>query len=60
MSSILALLLLLAAYFLPGIIALARSHRNAAPILLVTFFFGWTGFGWLIALIWSFTDHTRS
>ena len=43
----------LALYFLPTIIAIARHHRNALAIFLVNFFTGWTGIGWIVALVWS-------
>ncbi len=45
----LAFLLLL--YFLPSIIA--HNKRDATAILLLNFFLGWTGIGWLMALIWA-------
>lgn len=46
---------LLAAYFFPTIIAVCRRHHNAAAILLTNLFFGWSGFGWLVSLIWAAT-----
>jgi len=42
-------------YFLPTIIAFYRGHHNTFPIFLLNFFLGWSGLGWIIALIWSFT-----
>jgi hypothetical protein len=39
---------------LPTIIAVVRHHRNTLAIVLVNIFLGWTGVGWLVALIWSF------
>ena len=42
-----------AVFFLPTIIAVARHHRNALAIFLVNFFLGWTGIGWIAALVWS-------
>lgn len=38
-------------YFLPAIIAAARHTHNAAGILLVNIFLGWTGIGWFAALL---------
>jgi hypothetical protein len=38
-------------YFLPAIIA--RNKREATAILLFNLFLGWTGIGWIIALIWA-------
>jgi uncharacterized membrane protein len=43
----------------PAIIAFARGHNNAIPIALVCLFFGWTCIGWIVALIWSFSDNTK-
>jgi hypothetical protein len=40
-------------YFLPSIIALARSKRDTLGIFLLNFFLGWTCIGWIIALIWA-------
>lgn len=40
-------------YFLPSIIALARSKRDIASIVLLNFFLGWTMIGWIVALIWA-------
>jgi hypothetical protein len=44
-------------YWLPAINGFNRKHRNAVPILLVNFFFGWTFIGWVVALIWSSSDN---
>lgn len=46
-------------YFLPSCVALARKHSNAVPIVLVNTVFGVTVVGWMVALIWSFTDNTK-
>jgi hypothetical protein len=40
-------------YFLPSIIALARSKRDITAILLLNVFLGWTMIGWVVALIWA-------
>lgn len=40
-------------YFLPTIIAAARHKKQALAIFLLDLFAGWTGVGWLGALIWS-------
>ena len=47
----------LALYFVPAIIAYGRRHKNSVPILLTCFIFGWTGIGWLVALIWAHTSN---
>lgn len=44
-------------YFLPSII----GHRKPAfgGILLVNLLLGWTGIGWIVALIWACTAEER-
>lgn len=41
------------AYFLPTFIASKRNHPSGNGIGLLNIFLGWTGIGWLAALIWS-------
>jgi hypothetical protein len=41
-------------YFLPTVIALVRSKRDALSIFLLNFFLGWTLVGWIVALVWAF------
>lgn len=52
----LILLILLVPYFLPTIIAFVRKHQNAAPILLLNLFLGWTLIGWIASLIWALSS----
>jgi hypothetical protein len=40
-------------YFLPSIIALARSKRDLLAIFLLNFFLGWSVIGWIVALVWA-------
>jgi hypothetical protein len=40
-------------YFLPSIVALAKSKRDTLAIFLLNFFLGWTAIGWIIALVWA-------
>ena len=49
------ILLLVVLYFAPSIIALARSHHNKLAIFALNLLLGWTGLGWIGALIWSLT-----
>jgi hypothetical protein len=45
-------------YFLPSIIALARSKRDIVGILLLNLVLGWTMIGWVVALVWALkTDY---
>ncbi len=56
--SILAILFI--PYFVPSIIAFARKHSNAVPILLLNIFLGWTFLGWIAALVWSLTTPSET
>ena len=40
-------------YIIPCLIAWDRGHQDQRKIWIVTILLGWTGVGWLIALIWS-------
>jgi hypothetical protein len=40
-------------YFLPSIIALARSKRDLLSIFLLNLFLGWTIIGWIVCLVWA-------
>ena len=40
-------------YFIPCFVASARNTKNGAGIFLLNFFLGWSGLGWLGALIWA-------
>lgn len=44
-------------YFLPYLIARHRYHNNDGAICAANFFFGWTGIGWVVCLIWALTDN---
>lgn len=47
------MIILLAIYFLPTIIAFNRDHRHRWVILIVNVVFGCTLLGWLVALVWA-------
>jgi Superinfection immunity protein len=40
-------------YFLPSIVALARSKRDLLSIFLLNLFLGWTLIGWIVSLVWA-------
>tara|TARA_R110002096_G_scaffold435927_1_gene664228 strand:+ start:1322 stop:1549 length:228 start_codon:yes stop_codon:yes gene_type:complete len=46
-------------YFLPTIMANSREHNNAQAICILNLFLGWTFLGWVIALVWAFTDNVK-
>jgi hypothetical protein len=43
-------------YFLPAFIAFARGHHNKGAIFLLNLLLGWTFIGWVVCLVWSFTN----
>lgn len=54
MDGVSAVLLIVALYFLPWLIALSRHHNNAVAIFFLNLLLGWTLVGWVVALVWSF------
>jgi len=48
---ILFIVIAVAGYFVPSIIARKKSHFK--KVLLLNIFAGWTLIGWVAALIWS-------
>lgn len=43
----------IAAYFLPTILAHFRKKQNFTSILLLNIFLGWSLIGWVVALVWA-------
>lgn len=58
--ALLTIVVMIAAYFLPSIIAVRRNHHNATAILILNIAFGWTLFGWVAALIWAVMNPSRA
>jgi Superinfection immunity protein len=54
------LLLMVGGYFFPAIIASLRKHRNLLAIFMLTLFLGWTGLGWIMALVWACTNNSEA
>ena len=46
----------LAAYLVPTIIAMGRSHHNRWAIGALNLLLGWTALGWIAAFVWSLTS----
>ncbi len=49
------LLILVAVYFVPTIVAYSRRKDDIMAILLLNLFLGWTLVGWVVALVWAVT-----
>jgi hypothetical protein len=43
-------------YLSPIVIAALRRKQNLAPLLLVNILLGWTVIGWIICVIWAFSE----
>lgn len=52
--SVIVLIMMIAAYFAPMIVAIASDHKNTASISVVNVLLGWTLIGWVVALAWAF------
>ncbi|MFO0879974.1 MAG: superinfection immunity protein [Gemmataceae bacterium] len=49
-------LFVLGMYAVPTLVAFLRDHHNKLAILAVNLFFGWSGVGWVLALVWALTE----
>jgi hypothetical protein len=58
-SDFLTIAVTLALYFVPSIVAVKRAHRNTLAIVVLNVFLGWTGLGWIAALVWACTNDTQ-
>jgi putative effector of murein hydrolase LrgA (UPF0299 family) len=45
-----ALLVVLALYFLPSVVAVARKVTHQGSVVVINLFLGWTFVGWVVAL----------
>jgi hypothetical protein len=50
----------IALYFLPSIVARSRRVQSPNGIIVLNVFLGWTGVGWLGALVWACAAETES
>ena len=55
MDGLILVLAAVALYFLPFGLAKYRKHHQSDAILLTNLLLGWTGLGWIAALIWAAT-----
>ncbi len=52
-EAIVYVVLMVAFYFLPTIVAQVNRKQTIAGIFLLNFLLGWTGLGWIGALVWA-------
>ena len=50
-------ILLAVLFFLPNIVAYSRGHNSAHAILALNILLGWTGIGWIVAMVWALTSN---
>lgn len=55
LNGLLILLVMLAIYLFPTIVASGRGHRSAGAVFALNLLLGWTFVGWVIALVWALT-----
>jgi hypothetical protein len=44
---------------IPTLLAFKRRHRDRKAILVLSVFFGWLPFAWVIGLIWALTGNVE-
>jgi hypothetical protein len=47
-------------YFFPWTVAWGRHHRAVLAIGILNLFVGWTGIGWIAALVWACTPNVST
>jgi ABC-type transport system involved in cytochrome c biogenesis permease component len=57
-SVLIGLIIVAVPYFTPSIVAFVRHHHNQWAIFALNLLLGWTGLGWIGALVWSLTRPT--
>jgi len=46
-------------YFVPTIVAMSKRKANTGAIFVLNLLAGWSGIGWLVALVWAFTKDVQ-
>lgn len=59
MEPIFLVILAVGFYFLPGLVARKRMHRQQASIWFLTLALGWTLLGWVAAMVWALAQDNR-
>jgi hypothetical protein len=54
-----ALVVSVAAYFFPTIVAKLRGSASSGGVFIVNLFLGATGVGWVGALVWAVSSETK-
>ena len=59
-AGVLGVILVLALYFLPAIVATRRGIPSSAGVFVLNLFLGWTIVGWIVALVWAVSGTPRA
>jgi len=43
-------------YFVPTLVAIIRGHHSKGAVIVLNILLGWTIIGWIVAIVWSFTN----
>jgi hypothetical protein len=54
---LLVLMILIPIYFLPSFAAKSRRHSKQKAIFLLNLLLGWSLLGWVVALVWAYTEN---
>jgi hypothetical protein len=57
---LIVLLVVLACYFLPTLVAAIRGKLGTGGVFFVNLFLGWTVDGWFVSFIWACSGRTES
>ena len=56
LAGILLLVVGIAAYFIPTIIAIKKERDNKVSILALNLLLGWSLIGWVVSLVWALKE----
>ncbi|AXT60240.1 superinfection immunity protein [Aquimarina sp. AD10] len=56
---VIMIIVAIAFYFIPSIIALIRWKKNLVAIIALNFFLGWSLIGWVVSLVWSLSSDSK-
>lgn len=59
-ASLMSFAVLGAFYLIPTWVAMGRNVERKGGIITLNIFLGWTGLGWIGALIWAFSADTKA
>jgi RNA polymerase subunit RPABC4/transcription elongation factor Spt4/uncharacterized membrane protein YqaE (UPF0057 family) len=54
------ILVILAIYFAPSMVAASRRHNSGAAIFALNLLLGWTVLGWIAAIVWAYTGNVAA